>query len=89
MKQRCIIEFLHLDKMAPSDVHRCLLSIYGDQTVDVSTVRWWVVLFSCGDSSSGPPLLVQIVMSMACRFLFIADKSAQLMVVMMLKNSVL
>jgi len=50
MKQRCVIEFLHAEKTAPSDIHRGLLNVYGDQTVDVSTVRWWVARFSSGDS---------------------------------------
>ena len=36
-KQRCGIEFLHVKKMAPIDICQCLLNVYGDQTVDVST----------------------------------------------------
>ena len=36
MKQRCGTEILHADNMAPSDIHRHLLNIYGDQAVDVS-----------------------------------------------------
>jgi len=47
-----------------------LLNIYGDQTVDLSTVRWWVAHFSGGDSSSGHPV-VQIVTSRTSRLLFI------------------
>jgi len=39
MKQRCVTEFLHAQKIAPNDIHRRLLNVYGDQTVDVSTVR--------------------------------------------------
>jgi len=50
MKQRCVIEFLHAEKNAPNDIHQCVLNVYGDQTVDVSTVRWWVARFSSGDS---------------------------------------
>jgi len=50
MKQRCVIEFLHAGKNAPNDIHRRLLNVYGDQTVDVSTVRRWVARFSSGDS---------------------------------------
>ena len=46
MKQRCVIEFLHAEKIAPNDIHRRLLNVYGDQTVDVSTVRRWVARFS-------------------------------------------
>ena len=55
MKQRCVAEFLHVEKMAPTDIH--WLNIFGDQTnvhkdqrVDVSTVRQWVMCFSSGDS---------------------------------------
>jgi len=51
MKQRCVIEFLYAEKIAPNDIgHRHLLNAYGDQTVDVSTVRRWVACFSSGDS---------------------------------------
>jgi len=50
MKQRCVIEFLSAEKIAPNDIHRHLMNVYGDQTVDVSTVRRWVVRFSSGDS---------------------------------------
>jgi len=39
MKQRCGAEFLHVGEMAPTDVHWHLLNVYGDQPVDVSTVR--------------------------------------------------
>ena len=51
-KQRCVIEFLHVEKVRSIDIHWHLLNIYGDQTVDVSTVRWWVVCFSSGDSDT-------------------------------------
>jgi len=50
MKQRCVIKFLHAEKIALSDIHRHLLNVYRDQTVDVSTVRQWVARFSSGDS---------------------------------------
>ena len=50
MKHRCVTEFLHAEQIAPSDIHRRLLNVYGDQTVDVSTVRRWVARFSSGDS---------------------------------------
>jgi len=45
VKKRCVTVFLHAEKMAVIDIHQCFLNIYGDQTVDVSTVRWWVVRF--------------------------------------------
>ena len=72
MKQRCVTEFLHVEVMAPTDVHRNLLNITGDQTVDVSTVRWLVLHFSSGNN--GLPLLVHILIRMACKLLFIARK---------------
>ena len=52
MKQRCVTEFLHAEKMATIDPHQ-MLNVYGDQTVDVSTVMQWVLHFSSGDSSRG------------------------------------
>ena len=36
--QNCVAEFFH----APTDIHQCLLNIYGDQTEDVSAVKQWV-----------------------------------------------
>jgi len=66
-----------------------LLNIYGDQTVDVSTVWWWVVHFSSVGSASRSPLLVQIFTDMTCKLLFTAGENGELMVVTMLKNSVL
>ena len=59
MKQRCITEFLPAVKIAPNGIDRCLLNVSGDQTVDLSTVREWVVCFSSGDS--GSTLLVKIL----------------------------
>ena len=43
-----------------------------------------MLCFSSGDS--GSPLLVQTVMGVACRLLFVADENAQLMVVTMLES---
>ena len=40
MNQRCVIEFLHAEKIAPTDIHRCLRNVYGDQSVDVGTIGW-------------------------------------------------
>jgi len=69
MKQKCGIE-----KMAPLDILQCLLNVCRDQTVDVSTVRQWVVRFSSGDS--GSLHLMRVFMSAACRLLFITAKNA-------------
>ena len=89
MKQRCVIEFLQMEKNSSTDIHQCLLNIYGDQTVDVSTARLWVVHFSSSDSDNGSPPMVQIFMSAACRLLFNAGENAQLIVVTVLRKSVL
>jgi len=77
IKQRCVTEFMNEEKMAPIDMHHYLLNVYGDQTVDVSTVRQWVVHLMSGSSDSGLHhcLLVQIFMSVACRLLFIGGKN--------------
>ena len=44
VRQRGGIEFLHAEEMAPTDIYWCLLNIYGDQTVGVSTLKcWWCI----------------------------------------------
>ena len=74
MKQKCVTKFLYAEKMAPIDIHRCLLNIYGDQTVDVSAMKRWVVFFSGGDSNSELPMPVQIFTNASCRLMFMAGK---------------
>jgi len=49
MKYRCVTEFVQMEKMALADVHQDLLNIYEDQTVDVNSVRWWMLCFSSGE----------------------------------------
>ena len=73
VKQRHVIEFPRAEKMAPINTHWWLLDISGDQTLDVSTVRQWVMQFNSSDDSSRAPPPVQIFMSVACRLLFIAE----------------
>ena len=41
-KQRAVIEFLTAEKVSPIEIHRRMEAIYGDECVDVSTVRHWV-----------------------------------------------
>jgi len=41
-KQRAVIEFLTTEKVPPIEIHRRMQAVYGDQCVDVSTVRRWV-----------------------------------------------
>ena len=50
MKQKCVTEFLHMEKIVSIDIHQCLLKVYGDQTVHVSTGGCEVVRFSIGDN---------------------------------------
>lgn len=50
IKQMGIIEFLHVETMAPIDFYQCFffLNVFGDQTVDMSIVSWWLINFSSG-----------------------------------------
>jgi len=41
-KQRAVIEFLTAVKVPPIEIHRRMQAVYGDQCLDVSTVRRWV-----------------------------------------------
>ena len=77
------------EKFPAIDSHRHLLNISGHRTVNVSTVRWWVVPFSSGNSNSVSLSMVQIFVSVICRILFIAGKNALLMVVIMLEKSIM
>ena len=93
MKQRCITEFLHVEKMAHADIRWHLVDIYGDQTVDVSTVRQWVVRFRSGDSDTKDkphskwPCTVVTSENEECLDQLIHTN--QLIMVTMLKNSAL
>ena len=69
---KSIIKFLHAEKIAPIDIHQHLLNSYGDQTVHISTVKWWVLHFSCG--WRGHLCWYRFWTNMACRLLFIAGK---------------
>lgn len=41
MKKSWVTEFLYAEKkIVLIDIQRCILDIYGDHVVDVSTVRW-------------------------------------------------
>lgn len=46
MKQKCIIEFLHEQQIAFIDINQHLLNDYRSQSMDVTTVRLWVMHFS-------------------------------------------
>ena len=51
-KQRAVIEFLTAEGAAPTDFHRRMVTIYGNQTVDVCTVRLWARTCQEGDPGS-------------------------------------
>ena len=48
-KQRAVIEFLTAEKVPLVEIHRRMQAVYGDQCVDVSTVRRWVRRFKDGE----------------------------------------
>ena len=48
-KQRAVIEFLTTEIVPPIEIHRRMQAVYGDQCVDVSTVRRWVRRFKDGE----------------------------------------
>ena len=48
-KQRAVIEFLGAEKFPPIEIHGRRQAVYGDQCVDVSTVRGWVRRFKDGE----------------------------------------
>jgi len=48
-KQRAVIEFSTAEKGPPIEIHRRMQAVYGDQCVDVSTVRRWVGRFKDGE----------------------------------------
>ena len=58
VKQMCVTAFPPMEKIPPTDIHRCFLDVYRDQTVDVSTVKQWVVDFSSGNSSMKEKILL-------------------------------
>jgi len=43
MKQGCGIKFLHAEKIAPTEIDQRLVNVDGNQALDVSTVKQWVV----------------------------------------------
>ena len=64
-------------------------NVYGDRTVDLSTMKQWMVCCSSGHSNSESPPIVQVVLRAACRLLFLDGINATLMVMTVLINSVL
>ena len=90
--QRCGTVPLCAEKAAPIGIHKHVLNAYGDQTADVSTVRWGVVHFSSGGSDvKGEPCSRWPCRSLHVqqRLLLNTGENAQQMGVTVLKNSVL
>jgi hypothetical protein len=50
-KQRAVIEFLTNEVCRLSDIHRRLLNVYGDDTIDRSNVHRWMKKFKEGETS--------------------------------------
>ena len=48
-KLRAVIEFLTAEKGPPTEIHRRMQAVYGDQCVEVGTVRRWVRRFKDGE----------------------------------------
>ena len=48
-KHRAVIEFLTEEKVPPIEIRGRMQADYGDQCVDVSTVRCWVRRFKDGE----------------------------------------
>jgi hypothetical protein len=48
-KQRAVVEFLTTDKVPQIEIHGRMQAVYGNQCVDVSTVRHWVRRFKDGE----------------------------------------
>mgnify|MGYP001852589811 CR=1 FL=1 len=85
-KQRYGTEFLHGEKTASTDIHQHLLSVSGDQTVDVNAARWWWL--QQRQHWHWWLRLLQVFMTAACRLLFSTSENSELMIVTTLKNSV-
>ena len=88
MKQRCGMEFLHLKKNCTRWHSLVLAECFWRPNSGCEHSRAVVVRFSSGDSDSRSPLLVQIVLNVVCRLLFIPRENAQLMVETILKKTV-
>jgi len=56
VKQRAVIEFLSAEKVTPTEIHRRLKAVYGDDAVDRTTVNRWVIKFR--GCEPGKPIIV-------------------------------
>jgi hypothetical protein len=52
-RQRMAIEFLGTESSRLIDIHRRLKSVYGEDAIDISSVRRWVCLFKSSEECIG------------------------------------
>jgi hypothetical protein len=45
LKKRAVTKFLSADNVTPAEIHRCLQAVYGENTVNRTTVKRWVIKF--------------------------------------------
>jgi len=45
LKQRAVTEFLRAENVTPAEIHRRLQSVYGENTVNRTTVNRWAIEF--------------------------------------------
>jgi hypothetical protein len=45
LKQRSVTEFLSAENVTPAEIHRCLQAVYGENTVNRTTVNLWTIKF--------------------------------------------
>jgi len=45
LKQSAVTEFLSAENVTPSEIHRCLQAVYGEDTVNRTTVNRWTIKF--------------------------------------------
>ena len=45
LKQRAVTEFLSAENVTPAEIHRRLQAVYGENTVNRTTVNHWAIIF--------------------------------------------
>jgi len=45
LKQRAVTEFLSAENVKPAEIHCCLQAVYGENTVNRTTVNRWAIKF--------------------------------------------
>ena len=59
LKQRAVTEFLSAENVTPAEIHRRLQAVYGEDTVNTTTVNRWAINFANG-SQVVPILLTKL-----------------------------